>query len=160
MTDKNIGIIQNGIYVIGQKGFSQNVPVFQGGKSDGVFNGGDNSFIVCINDTAYSDIADYTKLLEEKGYTKTFENKIGDNIFYGYSNGENLISVYFIIPSVIKNKCRSVIAGNTRNASCFYGICKALPIIAFKMGAVAIRQQAKAVNKHEFVIFSAVVISS
>lgn len=96
MTDKNIGIIQNGIYVIEQKGFSQNVPVFQGGKSDGVFNGGDNSFIVCINDTAYSDIADYTKLLEEKGYTKTFENKIGDNIFYGYSNGENLISVYFI----------------------------------------------------------------
>ncbi len=96
MKDKNIGIVSNGVYLIDKAEFAHNVPAFPGGESQGVFAGGDNSFIVCIENTSSCDLADYKKRLEEQGYSKVFENIIGDNSFYSYSNDESLIYVYYI----------------------------------------------------------------
>ncbi|MBO5211263.1 MAG: hypothetical protein J6B80_04975, partial [Clostridia bacterium] len=96
MKDKNIGIISNGVYLIDKVGFANNVPAFFGGKNEGVFAGGDNSFIVCIKNALYKDITDYATKLEKQGYSKIFENKIGDNIFYSYKNNDNLVFVYYI----------------------------------------------------------------
>jgi len=96
MQEKIIGTVLNGVYVIDKDGFSQNIPAFCGGKSEGVFSGGDNSFIVCINNVKPDDITDYINALEQKGYTKIFENKIGENVFYSYSNEKNIIYVYYI----------------------------------------------------------------
>ena len=53
MKDKNIGIISNGVYLIDRVGFANNVPAFFGGENEGVFAGGDNSFIVCIKNALY-----------------------------------------------------------------------------------------------------------
>ncbi|MBO5321792.1 MAG: hypothetical protein J6B22_04205 [Clostridia bacterium] len=96
MKDKNIGIVSNGVYLIDKIGFAYNVPAFFGGESEGVFAGGDNSFIVCIKNASHGDVFNYVKVLEEKGYSKVFENIIGDNSFYSYSNENNLIYVYYI----------------------------------------------------------------
>ncbi len=96
MKDKNIGIISNGVYLIDKVGFANNVPAFFGGKNEGAFAGGDNSFIVCIKNALYKDITDYATKLEKQGYSKIFENKIGDNIFYSYKNDDNLVFVYYI----------------------------------------------------------------
>ncbi len=96
MKEKNIGVVSNSVYCIDKDGFACNVPVFTGGESEGVFNGGDNSFIVCIKDAVNKDILNYIKKLEENGYSKVFENRIGDNIFYSYSNKDNLVFVYYI----------------------------------------------------------------
>ena len=96
MKDKNIGIISNGVYLIDKVGFANNVPAFFGGENEGVFAGGDNSFIVCIKNALYKDIIDYVTKLEKQGYSKIFENKIGDNVFYSYKNADNLIFVYYI----------------------------------------------------------------
>lgn len=96
MKEKNIGIVSNGVYLIEKAGFAYNVPAFSNGESEGIFAGGDNSFIVCIKNTLYNDILDYIKILEKNGYSKIFENRIGDNSFYSYSNENNLIYVYYI----------------------------------------------------------------
>ena len=96
MKEKNVGIISNGIYVIEKEGYVKNVPAFTGGESVGIFAGGDNSFIVCVNNALKNDISEYIILLAKNGYIKIFENKIGDNIFYSYSNNSNLIFVYYI----------------------------------------------------------------
>jgi len=96
MMDKNIGIVSNNVYVIEKDGFAINVPSFNGGESEGIFDGGDNSFIVCINNALYKDIIDYITVLENNGYAKIYENIIGDNIFFSYSNEDNLIYVYYI----------------------------------------------------------------
>ena len=96
MKEKIIGIVSNGIYLIDKKGYPCNVPAFSGGESEGVFAGGDNSFIVCINNALHNDLLNYIKILEKNGYSKNFENKIGDNSFYSYSNEKNLIYVYYI----------------------------------------------------------------
>lgn len=96
MHTKNIGIPSNGVYLIDRLGFPLNVPVFCGGESEGVFAGGDNSFIVCIKNALYNDMIDYIKILEKNGYLKIYENIIGDNSFYSYSNEQNLIYVYYI----------------------------------------------------------------
>lgn len=96
MKEKNIGIISNGVYIIDKYGFPKNVPAFTGGDSEGIFAGGDNSFIDCINNALIDDIIDYINILEQKGYTKIFENKIGKNIFYSYKNESNIIYVYYI----------------------------------------------------------------
>lgn len=96
MKEKIIGIISNGVYIIDKYGFPKNVPAFTGGESEGIFAGGDNSFIDCINNALMDDITDYINILEQKGYTKIFENKIGKNIFYSYKNESNIIYVYYI----------------------------------------------------------------
>ena len=96
MKEKNIGVVSNGIYLIDKDAYPCNVPAFSGGESEGVFAGGDNSFIDCINNASIDDITDYINILEQKGYTKIFENKIGKNIFYSYKNESNIIYVYYI----------------------------------------------------------------
>lgn len=96
MCDKKIGYVSNGVYSIEKDGFAFGVPAFAGGKTEGVFSGGDNCFIVCINDAEYSNVTHYAELLEANGYTKVFKNNIGDNVFYSYKNKENLIFFYFL----------------------------------------------------------------
>lgn len=96
MKEKIIGVVSNGVYIIDKYGFPKNVPAFTGGESEGIFAGGDNSFIDCINNALMDDIIDYINILEQKGYTKNFENKIGKNIFYSYKNESNIIYVYYI----------------------------------------------------------------
>ena len=96
MKEKIIGVVSNGVYIIDKYGFPKNVPAFTGGESEGIFAGGDNSFIDCINNALMDDIIDYINILEQKGYTKIFENKIGKNIFYSYKNESNIIYVYYI----------------------------------------------------------------
>lgn len=96
MAFKNIGKMLDGIYIIEKENFAKNVPAFEKGESDGVYSAGDNNFIVCINKVDFCDITDYITVLEQKGYIKVFENKIGDNIFFSYKNNENLIYIYYI----------------------------------------------------------------
>ena len=96
MKDKNIGFVKNGIYVIEKTGFPKDVPAFVFGESKGVFSGGDNSFIDCINNSSIENLFDYISILEQKGYSKVFDNKIGDNHFYSFTNLINLIFVYYI----------------------------------------------------------------
>lgn len=96
MKDKNIGFVKNGIYVIEKTGFPKDVPAFVFGESKGVFSGGDNSFIDCINNSSIENLFDYITILEQNGYSKVFDNKIGDNHFYSFTNLINLIFVYYI----------------------------------------------------------------
>ncbi|MBE6727169.1 MAG: hypothetical protein E7562_00810 [Ruminococcaceae bacterium] len=104
LEEKNIGYAQNGFYnifadiksIANGKFWAQNVPEFTGGTFDGVYSGGDSSFIVCINECERKDLLDYVKKLEECGYKKADENKIGDNLFFTYQNGVNYVYAYFI----------------------------------------------------------------
>lgn len=96
MLEKNIGTVLGGVYLINKEGFASSVPAFCGGESEGIYDGGDNSFIVCIKNALYDDILDYINILDNKGYSEIFRNKIGDNSFYSYSNEDNLIYVYYI----------------------------------------------------------------
>jgi len=96
MFKKNIGTVLDGVYLIDKEGFASSVPAFCGGESEGIYDGGDNSFIVCIKNALYDDILDYINILNKNGYSEIFRNKIGDNIFYSYSNNSNLIFVYYI----------------------------------------------------------------
>lgn len=99
MFEKNIGTVLDGVYLIDKEGFASSVPAFCGGESEGIYDGGDNSFIVCIKNALYDDILDYINILNKNGYSEIFRNKIGDNIFYSYSNNSNLIFVYYIASS-------------------------------------------------------------
>ncbi len=97
LEDKIIGFAENGYYKITANGtWAENVPEFSGGECDGVYSAGDNAFIVCLNQIKSDDIFAYVTLLENNGYVKAFENVIGDNLFYSYKNGKNLIYVYYI----------------------------------------------------------------
>lgn len=97
LNEKIIGFAENGFYKITAEGiWAQNVPEFTGGECDGVYSAGDNNFIVCLNNVKADDMADYINILENNGYCKVFENKIGDNVFYSYKNNANLIFVYYI----------------------------------------------------------------
>ena len=87
MQEKNIGRTENGVYIIenGASLFAKNVPAFAGGVTEGVFAGGDGSFTVCIKDADLNSLLNYTRKLEEKGYSKIFDNVIGENRFFSYA---------------------------------------------------------------------------
>ena len=71
LREKIIGYIDNGFYVVTKdinnitngKFWAENIPEFEGGKYDGIYSGGDSSFIVCINECEKSDLLDYSDLL-------------------------------------------------------------------------------------------------
>ena len=65
MKDKNIGVVSNGVYVTQNENLAKNIPAFVGGECEGVFAGGDNSFIVCINNASQNDITNYINTLEK-----------------------------------------------------------------------------------------------
>lgn len=98
MQEKNIGRTENSVYIIenGASLFAKNVPAFSGGVTEGIFADGDGGFIVCIKDADLSSLLNYTRQLEEKGYSKIFDNVIGENRFFSYADGNNLIYVYRI----------------------------------------------------------------
>lgn len=97
LNDKLIGCIENGVYKITADGtWALDVPEFTGGEYDGVYSSGDNSFIVCLNNVNKGDITDYLNTLQNIGYTKVFENQMGENDFYSYKNDKNIIYLYYI----------------------------------------------------------------
>jgi len=104
MRDKTIGSVDDGIYVITEDisnivnstRWAEGVPACTGGSFDGVYSGGDGSFVVCINACRRQDLLDYARKLELSGYTKFSENEMGKNLFFTYENGENYVYAYFI----------------------------------------------------------------
>lgn len=104
LNSKLIGKPENGVYIITEtekdvsdgKEWAKDVPVYEGGEYDGIYSGGDGSFIVCINNTSEAELRAYAKTLEEKGYRKFAESNMMGNLFYTYENGINLIYAYYI----------------------------------------------------------------
>lgn len=104
MKEKTIGYIKDGVYVISEDigniangtRWAEGIPVCAGGTFDGVYSGGDGSFIVCINDCNAQDLLDYAEIMEAAGYTRYSENKISENLFFTYQNGENYVWAYYI----------------------------------------------------------------
>ena len=107
MTDeKIIGYINDGVYVINdgfrdesdEKDYVKNVPVFDGGEYNGIYASGDSAFIVCINNTNKDEILSYAEKLEKSGYKISASNKISENLYYTFQNGDAIVTAYYIEP--------------------------------------------------------------
>ena len=104
MQDKLIGHIENDVYRItapqgdisNNRPWAQDVPAFDGSSYQGIYSGGDGSFIVCIDRATLAEIERYTQKLMQCGYRKFAENKIASNRFFTYENGFNLVYCYYI----------------------------------------------------------------
>ena len=104
LEEKIIGYAENGVYKIIAdikaikcgKYWAKDVPEFLGGECDGIYSGGDGSFIVCINNAEKEHILNYINTLEQKGYKKFSQSEMNNNLFFTYENGENYVYAYFI----------------------------------------------------------------
>ena len=89
-----------------RKGWELSAPDYKGGKlSESVYNIGDGitykadavgGKLVVVRDTNKKQFEKYLKTLSERGYTKTAENEINQNIFAEYKNDSYILYLYYI----------------------------------------------------------------
>ncbi len=83
------------------------LPAYIGGKkATGLYRGGQeldagyspekDSQTVIVSETNKDEYNTYLKTLESNGFSKTFENKIDENLYAQYQNGEQLVYAYFV----------------------------------------------------------------
>ncbi len=70
--------------------------LYLGGQElDADFSEEKDTDVAIISDTSADEYNTYLKVLEDNGFTKTFENKIDENLYAQYQKGEQLVYAYF-----------------------------------------------------------------
>ena len=100
-------IIPNADDVGSIEGWTTDIPEYKGGEQDKIFDCNDNQYLRLIRNTNKTEFISYQDSLVEKGYTKVYENSIGENLYTAYLNSDSSLYVYYID----KQKSVRIVAG-------------------------------------------------